>query len=136
VATSLVYLIRSLGTIYGVTITSAIVQNVLVLRLPKALWSIDNRDQVGLIKTRIVMVPISNGRQVIEEIRRSVFALRSLPAEVQVPARIVYYEAIRIAFLASAAFSACAVLASLVANGQGLQRKSCKTVGSDDETEC
>lgn len=36
-ATSTVYLVRSLGTIYGVTVTSAIVQNVLAARLPAAL---------------------------------------------------------------------------------------------------
>lgn len=36
-ATSTVYLIRSMGTIYGVTITTAIVQNVLISRLPQAL---------------------------------------------------------------------------------------------------
>lgn len=37
VATSTVYLIRSMGTIYGVTITTAIVQNVLISRLPRTL---------------------------------------------------------------------------------------------------
>ena len=37
VATSTVYLIRSMGSIYGVTITSAIVQNVLMARLPATL---------------------------------------------------------------------------------------------------
>ena len=31
------YLIRSMGTIYGVTVTAAIVQNVLLARLPEAL---------------------------------------------------------------------------------------------------
>ena len=46
VATSLVYLIRSLGNIYGVTITSAIVQNVLVVRLPEALRHVENKDKV------------------------------------------------------------------------------------------
>src|ERR1700761_6790622 len=46
VATSLVYLIRSLGTIYGVTATSAIVQNVLVTRLPEALKGIPEKDKV------------------------------------------------------------------------------------------
>jgi len=39
-------LIRSLGNIYGVTITSAIVQNVLVARLPEALRDVENRDKV------------------------------------------------------------------------------------------
>jgi hypothetical protein len=46
VATSLVYLIRSLGNIYGVTITSAIVQNVLKARLPEALKHVENKDLV------------------------------------------------------------------------------------------
>lgn len=39
VATSTVYLIRSMGTIYGVTVTSSIVQNVLIARLPETLGS-------------------------------------------------------------------------------------------------
>ena len=36
-ATSTVYLIRSMGTIYGVTVTAAIVQNVLMAKLPETL---------------------------------------------------------------------------------------------------
>jgi predicted thioredoxin/glutaredoxin len=47
VATSLVYLIRSLGNIWGVTITSSIVQNVLSARLPEALKDIRHRERVG-----------------------------------------------------------------------------------------
>ncbi len=45
-ATSTVYLIRSMGTIYGVTVTSAIVQNVLLARLPEALGDAAT-DEVG-----------------------------------------------------------------------------------------
>lgn len=48
VATSTVYLIRSMGTIYGVTITSAIVQNVLATKLPLALGDIENKDEVSV----------------------------------------------------------------------------------------
>lgn len=36
-ATSTVYLLRSLGSIYGVTVTAAIVQNVLAAGLPGVL---------------------------------------------------------------------------------------------------
>jgi hypothetical protein len=47
VATSTVYLIRSMGTIYGVTMTSAVVQNVLVNKLPGALDNVENKDEVS-----------------------------------------------------------------------------------------
>ena len=46
VATSTVYLIRSMGTIYGVTLTSAVVQNTLLSRLPAALGPIEGLDEV------------------------------------------------------------------------------------------
>jgi len=45
VATSTVYLIRSMGSIYGVTVTSAIVQNLLAAGLPRALGP-DATDEV------------------------------------------------------------------------------------------
>jgi len=45
VATSTVYLIRSMGTIYGVTVTASIVQNVLMARLPETLGP-DATDEV------------------------------------------------------------------------------------------
>ena len=45
VATSTVYLLRSMGTIYGVTTTTAIVQNVLIAQLPQTLGP-DATDEV------------------------------------------------------------------------------------------
>ncbi|KAL2015464.1 hypothetical protein VTK56DRAFT_5389 [Thermocarpiscus australiensis] len=48
VATSTVYLIRSMGTIYGVTVTSTIVQNVLLARLPEVLGDAAT-DEVGAL---------------------------------------------------------------------------------------
>jgi hypothetical protein len=46
VSASTVYLIRSLGTVYGVAITSAIVQNELVRSLPGALRGVPNKWKV------------------------------------------------------------------------------------------
>jgi hypothetical protein len=43
-----VYLIRSMGTIYGVTVTSAIVQNVLLTRLPETLGNAAT-EEVGAV---------------------------------------------------------------------------------------
>jgi hypothetical protein len=46
---------------------------------------------------------------------------------------MVYYQAIKIAFLASTVFAACAVLASLVANAKGLERDPAKKALFDGE---
>ncbi|KAL4797613.1 major facilitator superfamily domain-containing protein [Aspergillus venezuelensis] len=99
VSASTVYLIRSLGTVYGVAITSAIVQNELVRSLPGAL------------------------RGVIDEIRHSVSAIYELDPETQLAARQVYYGGIWMAFAASAGFGAVAVVAAMFARGSGLKRE-------------
>lgn len=61
VATSTVYLIRSMGSIYGVTVTSAIVQNVLMARLPAALGDAAT-DEVSfpVIQNRMEVIETSN----------------------------------------------------------------------------
>jgi hypothetical protein len=46
VSTSMVYLIRSMGTVYGVAASSAIIQNVLSSRLPDALSGIPRKQKV------------------------------------------------------------------------------------------
>lgn len=46
VSASTVYLVRSLGSVWGVAITASIVQNTLSSRLPHALTDIPNKDQV------------------------------------------------------------------------------------------
>jgi hypothetical protein len=61
---------------------------------------------------------------VIDDIRRSVVALRGLPPSIQLAARHIYYDAIRIALLASALCALCSFLASFFANGEGLTRES------------
>lgn len=43
VSASMVYLVRSLGTVWGVAITSAIVQTTLSVRLPEALGDIPDK---------------------------------------------------------------------------------------------
>lgn len=50
VSTSIVYLVRSLGTVWGVAITSAIVQNVLTTRLPLVLDGLPDMDKVRLTR--------------------------------------------------------------------------------------
>lgn len=48
VATSIVYLVRSLGTVWGVAATSTIVQNILADRLPGALAGVPHKEKVSL----------------------------------------------------------------------------------------
>ncbi|KAL4820483.1 major facilitator superfamily domain-containing protein [Aspergillus spinulosporus] len=105
VSASTVYLIRSLGTVYGVAITSAIVQNELVRSLPGALRGVPNKWKV------------------IDEIRHSVSAIYTLDPEIQLAARHVYYGGIRMAFGVSAGLGAVAVVAALFARGRGLKRE-------------
>ncbi|KAK1752927.1 putative vacuolar basic amino acid transporter [Echria macrotheca] len=103
VCASTVYLIRSLGTVYGVAVTSAIVQTTLSIRLPGALGDIPD-------KWRLV-----------EEIRHSVSAIKTLPPDIQLKARLVYYDGLRYSFATSTAVAALAVLAAMFANGRGLR---------------
>ncbi|KAF2866133.1 major facilitator superfamily domain-containing protein [Massariosphaeria phaeospora] len=103
VSASTVYLIRSLGSVWGVAITATIVQNTLSWRLPEALAGLPNKDQV------------------IDDIRHSVTALRHLPPDVQLAARMVYYDGIRYAFGASTIIAAFAIVASLFAYNAGLR---------------
>ncbi|KAK5662271.1 hypothetical protein OQA88_8176 [Cercophora sp. LCS_1] len=104
VATSTVYLIRSMGTIYGVTVTSAIVQNVLISRLPETLGA-DATDEL------------------IDKLRKSVFALRELEPAVEMAVRALYGDALRIAFAASSAFALLAFIFSWAHRTGAMQRK-------------
>ncbi|OHE97931.1 major facilitator superfamily transporter [Colletotrichum orchidophilum] len=103
VSASTVYLVRSLGTVWGVAISSAIVQTTLSVRLPEALGNIPDKSKL------------------IDEIRHSVTVLKTLPAEVRLPARHVYYEGIRYAFAASTTFAGIALIAALFASPRGLR---------------
>jgi MFS family permease len=47
VATSMVYLFRSVGTVWGVAASSTLIQNILSTRLPVALDGIPNKDKVS-----------------------------------------------------------------------------------------
>ncbi|KAK2003276.1 MFS general substrate transporter [Colletotrichum falcatum] len=103
VSASTVYLIRSLGSVWGVAVTSAIAQTTLSLRPPEALGDVPNKWRL------------------IDEIRHSVVALKTLPVEVRLPARHVYYEGIRYAFAASTAFAGIAVIAAICASPRSLR---------------
>ncbi|TLD17975.1 uncharacterized protein PgNI_02577 [Pyricularia grisea] len=104
VSASVTYLIRSLGSVWGVALTSAILQTTLSTRLPDVLGDIENKDEI------------------IEAIRHSITALKGLPDDVQTQARMVYYEGIHNAFAASTAFAGFAVVMTFLANPRGLRR--------------
>ncbi|KAL7757894.1 hypothetical protein ACKLNR_012421 [Fusarium oxysporum f. sp. zingiberi] len=103
VTASTVYLIRSLGTVWGVSVTSAIVQTTLSGRLPDALSEVPDKWRV------------------IEQIRHSVDYIRQLPPDVQLKARLVYYDGLRYAFGASTAVALLGLCAALIASGTSLR---------------
>ncbi|KAE8146792.1 major facilitator superfamily-domain-containing protein [Aspergillus avenaceus] len=104
VSASTVYLVRSLGTVWGVAITSTIIQNTLRSGLAEALSEVPDKWKI------------------IDEIRHSVSAIHKLPDGVQTAARLVYYRGIRLSFLASACFGLVATLSAFFTQGKGLHR--------------
>ncbi|OJD11253.1 hypothetical protein AJ78_07943 [Emergomyces pasteurianus Ep9510] len=106
VSSSTVYLIRSLGTVWGVAITSAITQNTLKTRLPAALIGVPDKWKI------------------IEEIRHSVLAISKLPPDAQVAARQVYHDGINLSFAVSAGFGLIATVSAMFASGKGLSRST------------
>ncbi|KAJ5511409.1 Major facilitator superfamily domain general substrate transporter [Penicillium expansum] len=104
VSASTVYLIRSLGTVWGVAVTSTIMQNTLNSGLGEALSGIPDKWKV------------------IDEIRHSISAIYDLPPDVQMAARLVYYRGIRLSFMASAIFAFIATVAAIFTRGKGLER--------------
>ncbi|KAJ5125070.1 uncharacterized protein N7515_008895 [Penicillium bovifimosum] len=104
VSASTVYLVRSLGTVWGVAVTSTIMQNTLNSGLGEALSGIPDKWKL------------------IDEIRHSVSAIYDLPPDVQMAARLVYYRGIRLSFIASALFALAATVAALFTRGKGLER--------------
>ncbi|KAK4183244.1 putative amino acid transporter [Podospora australis] len=105
VATSTVYLIRSMGTIYGVTVTATIVQNVLLTGLPGALGDLASEE-------------------LVEKLRKSLFAINELPPAAQLAVRALYCDALRIAFAASSGFAFLAFVFSWAHKTGMLQRKT------------
>ncbi|KAH7396438.1 major facilitator superfamily domain-containing protein [Pyrenochaeta sp. MPI-SDFR-AT-0127] len=103
VSASTVYLIRSLGSVWGVAITASIVQNTLSWKLPNELAGVPNQEKI------------------ISDIRHSVTALYSLPADIQLKARMVYYAGIPYAFAASTGIAAVAIVASLFTYNAGFR---------------
>ena len=62
--------------------------------------------------------------QIIDAIRHSVDALKELPPDVQLKARMIYYDGIRYSFAASTGFAVIAIVASLAARAHGLRKTS------------
>ncbi|OAA45315.1 major facilitator superfamily transporter [Beauveria brongniartii RCEF 3172] len=104
VSASTVYLVRSLGTMWGVSITSAILQTTLSIRLPEALGDVPNKWKI------------------IEDIRHSVDALHSLPPEIRLKVQHVYYDGIRYSFIASASATALVLIVALLASSTALRK--------------
>ncbi|KAJ5765832.1 hypothetical protein N7520_005391 [Penicillium odoratum] len=104
VSASTVYLIRSLGTVWGVAITSAIIQNTLSSGLAEALSGVPDKWKL------------------INEIRHSISAIYTLPPDIQIAVRQIYYRGIRLSFAASAAFALIATIAAFFTRGKGLER--------------
>ncbi|KAJ4321070.1 hypothetical protein N0V84_005538 [Fusarium piperis] len=103
VTASTVYLIRSLGTVWGVSVTSAIVQTTLSVRLPDALSEVPDKWRI------------------IDQIRHSVDSIRRLPPDIQLKARLVYYDGLKYAFGASTAVALLGFCAALIASGTSLR---------------
>ncbi|KAK4622332.1 hypothetical protein CLAFUW4_06704 [Fulvia fulva] len=103
VSASTVYLVRSVGSVWGVAISSAIVQTTLKWRLPEAMGNVDNKAEL------------------IDGIRHSVTALRHLPESIQLPVRHVYYNGIRSAFAVSTGIMVLGILFALLARPSGLR---------------
>ncbi|KAI2464730.1 MFS general substrate transporter [Annulohypoxylon bovei var. microspora] len=106
VSSSTVYLIRSLGTVWGVSISSAIVQTTLSLRLPTVLSDVPDKWRI------------------INAIRHSAESLHELPPEFQLKARMVYYDGLRYSFAASTAFTVISFYSAMCINGRGLRKTS------------
>ncbi|KAJ5698816.1 hypothetical protein N7462_000821, partial [Penicillium macrosclerotiorum] len=104
VSASTVYLIRSLGSVWGVAITSAIIQNTLNSGLGGALSGIPDKGKI------------------IDQIRHSVSAIHDLPPDVQMAVRMVYYKGIRLCFAASASCGVIATISAFFTRGKGLER--------------
>ncbi|RFU77661.1 hypothetical protein TARUN_4569 [Trichoderma arundinaceum] len=104
VSASTTYVVRSLGSVWGVSVTSAIVQNTLSVRLPKVLSEVPDKWRM------------------IDEIRHSVEALRTLPPDIQLRARMVYYDGLKLAFGASTLVAAIGVVAAFIANPANLRK--------------
>lgn len=51
-------------------------------------------------------------------------AIKTLPPDIQLKARMVYYDGLRYSFATSTAFAVLAVVAALFANGRGLRSTS------------
>ncbi|KAK8027495.1 hypothetical protein PG991_004551 [Apiospora marii] len=93
-------------TVWGVSITSAIIQTTLSVRLPEALSDIPNKWTV------------------IDDVRHSVDALLRLPPDVQLKARHVYYLGLHYSFAASSACALIALCTALAAREKGLRKTS------------
>ncbi|KAJ5247856.1 hypothetical protein N7468_002839, partial [Penicillium chermesinum] len=109
VSASTVYLIRSLGTVWE--------------------WHSGLDEALSEVPDKWKVQPLQKKRKawqifLIDEIRHSVSAIRTLPPDVQIAVRLVYYRGIRLCFATSAGFGLIATFAALFTGGKGLERSA------------
>lgn len=97
-------MIRQLGNVWGIALTSATIQNILANRLPVALADVPDKEEI------------------IDAIRHSVFVLNDLPSEVRIVAQEVYYDAVKAAFALSVVMGFVAFIASTFIKSKKLSR--------------
>lgn len=113
VITSATYAFRSTGSAIGITLGSAVFQNVLHARL----WAL--------------LGHVPHGPETIARLRDSLDALKSLPADWQAPVRAVYIGALRAVFLTQVGVSVLGALTSLAIREHTLYSSLVRK--SDDE---
>lgn len=72
--------------------------------------------------SRSPFATLTHGLQIIEEIRHSVSVIKTLPPDVQLATRLVYYTALRYAFIANTVVAAVAMISAFFARGKSLNR--------------
>lgn len=70
----------------------------------------------------MLLTSLGNITQIIDNIRHSVDALKQLPPDVQLKARLVYYQGLQYSFAASTGIAFVAVVTSMFINSRGLRK--------------
>lgn len=105
VATSVVYLFRNVGAVFGVTVTATIFQNYVMAELPNALSGLKDKEALA------------------ERVRRSVDAIADVPLAYRAAVKSVIGDGLRFAFGCCFVFACFALLSSFWAVGGSLERQ-------------
>ncbi|TIB68854.1 multidrug efflux transporter [Wallemia mellicola] len=105
VSTSVVYLFRNVGSVFGVTVTATIFQNYVMVYLPDALSGLENSDDI------------------VDKVRKSVDAIHDVPIEYRLAVKSVLANGLKSAYGCSTLFAIFALVSSYWAYGGSLERK-------------